>query len=265
MSGSAKSRRVETQSDAPLVVFDVLDSTNDSILEAGRAGAPEGTTHLARRQTRGRGRLSRAWWSPEGAGLWMSVLLRPRIDRARWPGISLVAGAAVERALLEAGVRGVELYWPNDLQVGRRKIGGILGEARAEGARAWIALGIGINIDLTRPEAAASLPAELRGIVTSMAEHGELATRDPVALARAIHQELWPLYRRFDAGEEVGSIVGERIAHLGRTVEVRLPATSPWRATVEGLGPGGELLLAPLGGGPRVSLTSGEVLYEEEA
>ncbi len=253
----------------PIQVFDVLPSTNDSILEAGETDAPEWTTHIARTQSRGRGRGDHAWWSPPGAGLWMSTLLRPSRGRAHWGGLSLVAGVAVRDAMEAIGVADVRLYWPNDLEVGRRKIGGILGEVRERGGRAWIALGIGINIDFGPPHIRASMPAEIEPIAISLTEAGQPSTTDPVTLAEVILASFWPLYGRFQEGESVPSIAGDGLAHAGRTVEVKVPGNSPWRGRVEGLGANGELLVRPLerrtevGHGGVIAITGGEVVYEE--
>ena len=133
-------------------IFEVLTSTLDSIHQAAAEGAPEWTTHIAREQTRGRGQQARPWWSPSGAGLWMSTLLRPSTPRRTWGGIALVAGAATRSALESLGVKAVELRWPNDLYVDSRKLGGILAESRSLSTGAWISLGIGINVDLESGE-----------------------------------------------------------------------------------------------------------------
>ncbi|HVR74143.1 MAG TPA: biotin--[acetyl-CoA-carboxylase] ligase [Planctomycetota bacterium] len=251
--------------DFSIEVFDVLGSTNDGILEAGRTDRPEGTTYIALSQSRGRGRGSHVWWSPPGAGLWMSTLLRPSTRPSQWGGISLLAGTAVRDALVSLGVPGVRLYWPNDLQAGRRKIGGILGEVRSQGPRAWIALGIGVNIDFTPAHVRAAMPADIGAIATSMTECGHPTTTDPVAIARTILETLWPLYERFQAGEPLSSLVESGLAHVGSEVEVRAPAGAPWRGRVEGLGSGGELLVRPLAPeGAVVPITGGEVVYDPE-
>ncbi len=248
----------------PIQVFDSLSSTNDSILEAGESDAPEGTTYIARSQSRGRGRAGRAWWSPPGAGLWMSTLLRPSRSSAHWGGVSLLAGAAVRTSLERLGVKGVDLYWPNDLQVGKRKIGGILGEVRSRGEEAWIALGIGINIDLSAPNVRASMPREIEAIATSMTEAGPPRTRIPEEIAMVILEEFWPLYKMFQSGEKLPLLVGSTLAHTGRTVEIRVSGQKSWRGVVEGLHEDGALLVRTLGRESRLAqVTGGEVLYED--
>ena len=84
-------------------VFDQIGSTNDSIHAAAATGELEGTVHVAHEQIGGRGRLGRTWWSPPGSGLWMSVLLRPRIPAEKAAGLSLLAGLAVLTAGRIAG------------------------------------------------------------------------------------------------------------------------------------------------------------------
>lgn len=262
-----------------LRVFDSLTSTNDSILEAGEAGAPQGTTHIARTQTRGRGRSGHSWWSPPDAGLWMSVLLRPERSRKDWGCLALLGGQAVREALEDLGISGVALYWPNDLKVGSRKIAGVLGEVRSRGEGAWIALGIGVNIDFSAPRVREGLPAAIRGLATSMVECGSPKTTEPVAIARSILERLWPLYRRFEGGEPLARLVREDPTHPGRRVRVHVGPGRSWTGLVDGLGPHGELLVrvAPPGGREEapppggdwylgrpgvVAVTAGDVTYE---
>jgi BirA family biotin operon repressor/biotin-[acetyl-CoA-carboxylase] ligase len=245
----------------PIVEFEVVDSTNDGILIEGEKGAPEGTTHLARVQRRGRGRCERSWWSAPGSSLLMSTLLRPSRSRSDWGGISLVAGAAVRDALEKLGYEGVELFWPNDLQARGRKLGGILCEARSRGDSAWIALGIGINIDLVSPPIRSSIPDAIRSLAISLAEVSNAPAPLPRDLASSVLASFAPLYERFNAGEDAPAIVGHRLAHAGRGVEVRVPGASAWRGTVRGLGRHGELLVLPDGAGSPVPVIGGEVIY----
>lgn len=226
-----------------MTIFEEVSSTNDTILAAGERGEPEGTTHLALSQTQGRGRADHEWWSPRGAGLWMSTLLRPRLPRERWSAIALAAGRAVQEALTELGVRSVDLEWPNDLVVGRRKLGGILCEVRNRGADAWIALGIGINLDLESARVRRTIPARLRDAIICTTAAGPPATRDPERVGRTILDAFWPLYERYSSGERIGEIVGDGLAHRGRPVRVTIAEHAVLSGTIVGLGPSGELLV----------------------
>ena len=126
-------------------LFSEVTSTLDNAHSLAREGAPEGTLILAERQTAGRGRGGRAWTSEDGAGIWMTLLARPR-DDAALEVLSLRVGLAAARAL-EAFTSGeLRVKWPNDLMLDDGKLGGILIESRWRDERAdWIVIGIGIN------------------------------------------------------------------------------------------------------------------------
>jgi BirA family biotin operon repressor/biotin-[acetyl-CoA-carboxylase] ligase len=126
-------------------LFDEATSTLDIAHPLARDGAPEGTLSLAERQTAGRGRGGRAWASETGAGIWMTLIARPR-DDAALDVLSLRTGLAAARAL-EAFTDGeVRVKWPNDLVLDDGKLGGILIESRWRDERVdWVAIGVGIN------------------------------------------------------------------------------------------------------------------------
>ncbi len=129
-------------------------STNDELLALAGAGAPEGTLVFAERQTAGKGRMGRAWISPAGAGLYFSLLVRPRRSFADWPGLTHVASIAVFRSLhdlsllrMSLGDLSLDLKWPNDVLISGKKVAGILLETvfKGEAERAAV-IGVGINV-----------------------------------------------------------------------------------------------------------------------
>ena len=126
-------------------LFDEVTSTLDIAHPLARDGAAEGTLILAERQTAGRGRGGRAWASGKSAGIWMTLIERPRNDAAL-EVLSLRIGLAAARAL-EAFTDGeVRVKWPNDLMLDDGKLGGILIESRWRDERVdWVAIGVGIN------------------------------------------------------------------------------------------------------------------------
>src|SRR3954468_17623023 len=93
--------------------FQSIDSTNLEALRQAKAGAREGLCVVARTQTRGRGRLDRSWQSPPDAGLYLSLLLRPKIEMSAWPLLTLMAALAVRDALLKSCGVLVDIKWPN--------------------------------------------------------------------------------------------------------------------------------------------------------
>jgi len=134
-----------------------LASTN---AEAKRIAPPaeNGTVVVAEVQTAGRGRMDRSWHSPKG-GVWMSVILKPKIPPALASRVNMAAAVAVARALEGLYDLDVRIKWPNDLLVGERKICGILTEIEAEmDSLNYAVVGIGINANIE----AARLPEDWR-------------------------------------------------------------------------------------------------------
>ena len=119
----------------PRVHHRLTDSTNERARELDSLGAPHGTLVTADGQTAGRGRQGREWVAAPGAALLMSVVLRSPTD-----ALPLAAAVAVCEALpVDAAIK-----WPNDIWVERRKVAGILVEARPQ--EGWAVLGIGVNV-----------------------------------------------------------------------------------------------------------------------
>ncbi len=130
--------------------FTTLDSTSDTLKNLAAEGAPEGTIVLANAQTRGRGRYGKTWLSLPGMGLYFSALFRPNWSPSDALMAGMMASLAVARALELAGMKGVELKWPNDILINGRKIAGVLAETRLAGGRTeFVVIGIGINLDHT--------------------------------------------------------------------------------------------------------------------
>jgi len=117
---------------------------------------------VAGEQTAGHGRLQRQWLSPKGAGLYFSIIFRPRFEQFAWPLLTLMAAVAVHDALLEACSLETDIKWPNDILVNEKKLCGILAETVETSLGRAVVVGIGIN--LTEH----SFPAEFDGIATSV-------------------------------------------------------------------------------------------------
>ena len=137
-----------------LEIHDALDSTNSHLLRAARQGAETGSVCLAEYQQAGRGRIGRDWVSPFGANIYLSLLWRFE-DPAQVGGLSLAVGVALLRALTALGISGLALKWPNDILVGRAKLGGILLDVAGE-AHGGCAVVVGIGLNRYLPAAAAA-------------------------------------------------------------------------------------------------------------
>jgi BirA family biotin operon repressor/biotin-[acetyl-CoA-carboxylase] ligase len=132
--------------------FPEIGSTMDAARELAKKGAGEGTIVIAEVQTRGRGRLSREWLSPEG-GIYFTLVLRPRISPAYAPRINLMASVAVAATIKKLFGLKAELKWPNDVLIGGRKVCGILAEMDAEmDVVNFVNIGIGINANTSIPQ-----------------------------------------------------------------------------------------------------------------
>src|SRR5215471_8580552 len=112
--------------------FFKVDSTNRVALDLGHAGEPEGTVIIAEEQTAGRGRAGRSWHSERASGLYMTVLLRPKISPMQAPLLTMMAGLSAQAAIQARTGLEVDLKWPNDLMLDGKKLGGILTEMYAD-------------------------------------------------------------------------------------------------------------------------------------
>lgn len=129
----------------PIEVLDEVGSTNAELLERAHAGAPYGAAIRARVQTAGRGRRDHRWSSPKG-GLYLSVLIRPRVAPAQLPGLPVACALGVVDALQSSGCSRARLKWPNDVVVGRAKLAGILTELGHDEQGPVAVCGVGINM-----------------------------------------------------------------------------------------------------------------------
>ena len=144
--------------------FFKTDSTNRVAMELGYAGEPEGAVILAEEQTAGRGRSGRSWHSERGAGLYVTLLLRPRLSPVQAPLLTMLAGLSAHSAIQAQTGLSAELKWPNDILMDGKKVGGILTEMHAEPTQVrFVIVGIGINTNQEKfPHDIASLATSLR-------------------------------------------------------------------------------------------------------
>lgn len=150
----------------PILCFRELPSTNDIAKELAVRGAREGTVIVAETQTKGRGRLRRKWISPPG-GLWLSIILRPKIEPKHAPKLTLLVSVAVAKTIAKLFPLKTEIKWPNDVLINHKKVCGILTEAKTEGeALDFVIVGIGINANF----GVNALPTYLRDSSTTFKE-----------------------------------------------------------------------------------------------
>lgn len=236
-----------------VTVHEAIDSTNAEVARLARAGAAGGCVVTAEHQSAGRGRADRGWFSPPRAGLAVSVLLRPTVAPARWSWLPLLAGVALAEAVTEVTGVDAALKWPNDLLLTESgyKAAGILAEV-VDGA---VALGMGVNVTLTRPE----LP---RPDTTSLELAGAKELDRTVLLSGLLHR-LGRRYLRWHAAGGDPDI--SRLRHdyrqrchtLGRVVRVELPDGDRVDGTAVDVDGDGRLVVETDGG--RVPVAAGDV------
>lgn len=218
-----------------------LDSTNAELLRRGDA-QPDFALLVADAQHAGRGRRGRAWHSPPGANLYLSLYLRLPRGARQAAGLSLAAGVAAAEALHALGAGTVRLKWPNDLLAGERKLGGILVELTAAGAV------IGLGLNLRMPPGAPAFERDW----CDLAQLGLDVSRE--AVAAALLETLLPTLERFRAHGLDAALRArwERLhAHAGRSVRI-LEGEHHWEGEALGLAEDGALRVATAGGERRV-------------
>lgn len=234
--------------------FDTVGSTNTLAKELAAQGAPQGTAILAGSQTAGRGRMGRSFHSPQGLGIYLSVILRPNCSPAELMHLTCAVGVAMCNAVeAVCGVR-PGIKWINDLILDGRKIGGILTELSLSPSAGvdYAVVGIGINCNHTLRD----FPEELHSIAgsLSMATGRSLPTE---RLSAAMLTELETMSRRLLA-DKAGFMESYRrdCVTLGRSVCVL--SDSGIRGIAEDVDEDGALLLR-LENGDLKRLNSGEV------
>jgi BirA family biotin operon repressor/biotin-[acetyl-CoA-carboxylase] ligase len=193
------------------------DSTNRVALELGQAGEAEGAVVVAEEQTAGRGRAGRTWVSERGTGIYVTLLLRPKLAPVQAPLLTMMAGISARAAVQAVTGLGVDLKWPNDLMIGGKKVGGILTEMHAEPALVkFVIVGIGLNVNQEK------FAGELGGVATSLrAESGRVQSRLEI-LVRLL-REFEADYRRLvveGSGEVVRKF--EEVSSYARGKKVRV-------------------------------------------
>ena len=145
--------------------FRDTDSTNVRAEDSANEGAPEGAIVVAETQSLGRGRRGRSWFSPPGDGIYVSIILRPRLSPNEAPKLTLMASVAAAETLLSLTPTSVNIKWPNDILIGGRKVAGILTEISADMDRIhYVIVGLGVNVNIP----AESFPPEIRDSATSI-------------------------------------------------------------------------------------------------
>lgn len=203
-----------------IVYFEETDSTNNQAkLAAAKKGdeSLHGTLYIAERQTGGRGRRGRHWVSPTGSGIWMSLLLQPKIKPEKASMLTIVAALAVMDVVQTvSGGISCGIKWPNDIVMNGKKITGILTEMSSElDYIHYVVVGIGINVNITE------IDPSIRDIATSVyLETGRKVKRSD--MVAAFSETFLHYYNDFVQTGDLSLLVdryNERLVNAGRDVK----------------------------------------------
>ena len=228
-------------------LFDCLPSTNREAVQLAQAEVEHGTVVVADSQTAGRGRLSRSWFSPPGANLYCSIILRatrPPKRLTEWLSwLPLISALAAAEAIEEVSSIHVSVKWPNDLLISERKVGGILCES-GTGKRSdpFQIIGIGINVNGDHND----WPADLRDSATSIWQERKIV----IDRNRLLAQLLLELEQCLDelvihGTNQIALAYSQRCSTIGHTVRATLGNGTIVVGLAEGIGLDGSLRLRP--------------------
>jgi len=228
-------------------LFDCLPSTNREAVQLAQAEVEHGTVIVADSQTAGRGRLSRSWFSPAGANLYCSVVLRtarPPERLTEWLSwLPLISALAAAEAIEQVSSIHVSVKWPNDLLISERKVGGILCES-GTGTRSgpFQIIGIGVNVNIDRTD----WPADLRASATSIWEERKIVVDRNRLLAQLLHELEECLDELALHGtSRLALAYHQRSATIGRRVHATLANGEILVGLAEGVGQDGSLRVQP--------------------
>jgi len=232
-----------------LIYLTSTTSTQDVARREAEEGAVDGTAVIAEEQTAGRGRLGRAWVSPAGKNIYVTLVLRPELARLR--ALGMAAPLAVARAVEAVTGLAPQLKWPNDVLLSGRKVSGVLIDSElAGGAVVYALVGMGVNVNFEIPAG-----SEIAGIATSLKqEAGRSVSREE--LVAALFNEFERLYEGTSPAA-VRESWKARLETLGREVRATF-RDIVYEGTAEDVNADGSLVLR-LADGSRVVMEAGEV------
>lgn len=226
-----------------LFVFEALSSTNTFAMERAKKHAPSATVILADKQTAGRGRLDRSWFSPAKSNIYGSMLFfhDKTIQHPGW--IPLMAGVAIAQALETQTTIRIHLKWPNDLLIAERKVGGVLCESFSlEHQNTCVVIGFGINVNLSQSE----FPPDLQDSATSL----QIQCHRSVDRETLIMQIVTSLEKgwedlTFKGHQSCLAEYNKRCATIGQMIQVHFPDGSQLQGLAHSIGNDGQLRVTP--------------------
>ncbi len=228
-----------------IYIFNEVMSTNTVGKFLSENDVENGTVILSEKQSGAKGRLGKHWESPLG-GIWLSIIVKPKVDHSKIPMITLATGVAVVKTLERIGIEDAEIKWPNDVMINGKKVCGILTEAITKfNTIESVIIGVGIdanfNVDV--------LPEELREGTTTLGRELDQKVNENEVI-RFFLEEFEKIGVLFEEGE-FEKILKEwrRYSYsIGKIVEVREPFSKTYDAYVLGISREGALVVEKIDG-----------------
>ena len=235
--------------------FEVIDSTNLQAKKMGLQGAHHGTALIAKAQTAGRGRLGRSFHSPDGQGIYLSMVLRPGCHASQLMHLTCAVGIAVCNAIESVTGLRPGIKWTNDLVFGKRKLGGILTELSLDpqGNVDFAVVGIGINCT----QKVCDFPEDIQNIAISLAEITKSEISIPHITAAILSSLLAMSEALLSQREALLAQYRKDCVTLGKEISVVTPTQVRHGIAVD-IDPDGALLV-DFPDGHREAVSSGEV------
>ena len=216
-----------------IYIFNEVMSTNTVGKFLSENGVENGTVILSEKQSGAKGRLGKHWESPLG-GIWLSLIVKPKVDHSKIPMITLATGVAVVKTLERIGIENAEIKWPNDVMINGKKVCGILTEAITKfNTIDSVIIGVGIdanfNVDV--------LPEELREGTTTLGRELDQKVNENEVIKCFLEEfeKILKEWRRYSYS-------------IGKIVEVREPFSKTYDAYVLGISREGALVVEKIDG-----------------
>lgn len=237
--------------------FDTIDSTQNFALKLSQRHHENGSVVIAKRQTKGRGRLNRRWISPSG-GIWLSILLKPNFDLSHTSLFPMATSLALAIAIEKTLKIDTKLKWPNDLTIKNRKVAGILIDAAIESNKIeYLIIGVGINFKIKTTSVSRQIKNQNYDVATLV----EKEQGNPVELLQQFLFELEQVYNLIisDKVNEIRKKWIKQSSTIGKNVTATT-TTEVLKGKAIGIDETGALLLSKDGKIRR--LLAGDVFYK---
>lgn len=237
-----------------VVYYDETDSTNNRAKDSGEKNGAHGTLFIADKQNAGKGRRGRAWESPSGKSIYMTILLRPQITPDKAPMLTLIMGLSVAEGIRKVSGAETAIKWPNDIVMNKKKVCGILTEMATEMEYVnYVVIGVGINVNQEY------FSEGIKEIATSLYEETGTVYQRSELIAAVLER----FEKNYEMFLETGDLSAVRKAYdsilvnRGQEVKVLEPGNE-YRAVAEGINKNGELIVR-LSDGRQKNIFAGEV------